>query len=371
MVNKVFNKNMAFLIGFLILSLTQFVFPKEAKIGTEVNVMGVRTNYLTGYGIVVGLNGTGDGTTSRFTLLSIANMLRKMGIFIDPNQVRTKNAAAVIVTANMPPFAKSGMRFDVTVASIGDAKDIGNGVLIRTPLFGPDGKVYAFAQGSVSTGGGFTVSNKGGKVQKNFSTTGVIIDGGIIERNLPFKLENSHVVKLTLKHPDFSKAFAIEKAINDTFGEKLAKALDTSTVELKIPENEEPVAFLSKVMNIKIKTDSEPVVVIYERTGTVIMSGDIKIDTPVYVSHGNIYVAVVKKPVISQPPPLSGGQTVITEQVETAVVEEKGRIFAVDSPKLKDLVKVLNDLGVSPRDLIAIIQAIKNAGKLHAKIVVM
>jgi len=371
MVNKNINKNMAFLIGFLILSLTQFVFPKETKIGTEVNVMGVRTNYLTGYGIVVGLNGTGDGTTSRFTLFSIANMLRKMGIFIDPNLVRTRNAAAVIVTANMPPFAKSGMRFDVTVASMGDAKDIGNGVLIRTPLFGTDGKVYAFAQGTVSTGGGFTISNKGGKLQKNFSTTGVIIDGGIIEKDLPFSIENIEKIKLTLKHPDFSKAFSIEEAINKTFGKNIAKALDTSTIELTIPKKEDPVAFLSKVMNIKIKTDSEPVVVIYERTGTVIMSGDIKIDTPVYVSHGNIYVAVVKRPVISQPAPFSTGQTIETEQVKTKIVEETGRIFEIDSPKLKDLVKVLNELGISPRDLIAIIQAIKNAGKLHAKIVVM
>ena len=371
MVNKIFSKDMAILIGFLILSLTQFVFPKETKIGTEVDVMGVRTNYLTGYGIVVGLSGTGDGTTSRFTLLSIANMLRKMGIFIDPNQVRTKNAAAVIVTANMPPFAKSGMRFDVTVASIGDAKDIGNGVLIRTPLFGPDGKVYAFAQGSVSTGGGFTVSNRGGKVQKNFSTTGVVINGGIVERDLPFNLENVNRLKLTLKHPDFSRAFTIQEAINRAVGKEVARALDSSTVELTIPKGQEPVSFLSKVLDIKIKTDTEPVVVIYERTGTVIMSGDIKIDTPVYVSHGNIYVAVVKRPVVSQPPPLSAGQTVATEQVQTKVVEESGRIFSIESPKLKDLVKALNELGVSPRDLIAIIQAIKNAGKLHAKIVVM
>ncbi|WP_457627313.1 flagellar basal body P-ring protein FlgI, partial [Persephonella sp.] len=155
------------------------------KIRDEVNVMGVRTNYLIGYGIVVGLKGTGDGTTTRYTLISIANMLRKMGIYIDPAQVKTKNAAAVMVTANLPPFAKTGMTFDVTVASLGDAKDIGNGVLIRTPLFGPDGKVYGFAQGSVSTGGGFSESNKGGKITKNFPTTGVVVNGGIVEKDLP------------------------------------------------------------------------------------------------------------------------------------------------------------------------------------------
>ncbi len=341
------------------------------KIGTEVNIVGVRTNFLTGYGIVVGLKGTGDGTTSIFTLISIANMLKKMGIFIDPKQVRTKNAAAVMVTANMPPFAKSGMRFDVTISSIGDAKDIGNGVLIRTPLFGPDGKVYAFAQGPVSTGGGFSISNKGGKLEKNHPTSGIIVNGGIIERDLPFSFEETKEIKLTLKNPDFNEAFEIEKVINETFKTQIARAIDPSTVVVKLPEKEEPVRFVSKIVNLKIDVDQEPTVVIYERTGTVIMSGDIKIDTPVYVSHGNIYVAISKQPEVSQPPPLSGGETVITEQVKTAVVEENGRIFGIKSPSLKDLVNALNKLGVSPRDLIAIIQAIKKAGKLHAKVVVM
>ena len=340
------------------------------KIKDEVNVLGVRENYLTGYGIVVGLNGTGDGTTSRYTLLSVANMLRKMGIYIDPNQVKTKNAAAVIVTAKMPPFAKSGMTFDVTVASLGDAKDISNGVLIRTPLRGPDGKIYAFAQGPVSTGGGFSESNKGGKVQKNFPTTGVVVNGGIIERDLPFNYRSMDSLVLTLKHPDFDEAVKIANVINKTFG-NIAEALDATTIKVKYPANYDKVAFTSKVLNLEIKSDSEPTIVIYERTGTVILSGDIKIDTPLYVSHGNIYVSVTKKPVVSQPPPLSGGQTVQTQQVQTVVKEENGRIFKVPGPSLRDLVKALNDLGVSPRDLIAIIQAIKNAGKIHAKIIVM
>ena len=298
----------------------------EVRIGSEVDITGVRTNFLTGYGIVVGLNGTGDGTTSIFTLISIANMLRKMGIYIDPARVRTKNAAAVIVTAKMPPLAKSGMKFDVTVASIGDSKSIGNGVLIRTPLFGPDGKVYAFAQGSVSTGGGFSESNKGGKVQKNFPTTGIIVNGGIIERDLPYSMNGQKEIQLILKKPNFDKAFKIEKAINEFFKQQVAHSIDPTTVKVKIPEGQDPVEFISKVLALKIETDQEPTVVIYERTGTVIMSGDIKI---------------------------------------------KGRIFGIQSPSLKDLVKALNDLGVSPRDLIAIIQAIKNAGKLHAKVIVM
>ncbi len=343
----------------------------EVRIGSEVDITGVRTNFLTGYGIVVGLNGTGDGTTSIFTLISIANMLRKMGIYIDPNRVRTKNAAAVIVTAKMPPLAKSGMKFDVTVASIGDSKNIGNGVLIRTPLFGPDGKIYAFAQGSVSTGGGFSESNKGGKIQKNFPTTGIIVNGGIIERDLPYSMEGQKEIQLTLKKPNFDKAFKIEEAINKFFDAEIANSIDPTTVKVKIPENQDPVGFISKILSLKIETNKEPTVVIYERTGTVIMSGDIKIDVPVYVSHGNIYVAVTEKPVISQPPPLSGGETKVVPQVETKVIEEKGRIFGIESPSLKDLVKALNDLGISPRDLIAIIQAIKNAGKLHAEVIIM
>ncbi|WP_457641151.1 flagellar basal body P-ring protein FlgI [Persephonella sp.] len=343
----------------------------KVKIGNEVEVVGVRPNYLTGYGIVVGLKGTGDGTTSRFTLISIANMLKKLGIYIDPAQVRTKNAAAVIVTATMPPFAKNGMTFDVTVSSIGDAKSIENGVLIRTPLLGPDGKVYAFAQGPVSTGGGFSESNKGGKIQKNFPTTGVVVNGGIIERDLPFKFDTMEHLTLTLKIPDFTKATKIQNAINEHFGKQVAKAIDATTVKVDFIKGVDPVKFTSEIMNIEIETDNEPTIVIYERTGTVIMSGDIKIDTPIYVSHGNIYVSIVKTPVVSQPPPFSEGETVAAEKVETTVVEEKGRIFSIDGPSLKDLVQALNDLGISPRDLIAIIQAIKNAGKIHAKIIIM
>lgn len=357
-----------FIIAFTFSALAE----TEVKIKNEVNVVGVRPNFLVGYGIVVGLNGTGDGTTSRFTLLSIANMLRKMGIYIDPAQVKTKNAAAVIVTASLPPYAKSGMRFNVNVASLGDAKNIGNGVLIRTPLMGPDGKIYAFAQGPVSTGGGFSESNKGGKIQKNFPTTGIIVNGGIVERDLPFNFENKKEIVLTLKNPNFDTASKIEKAINKHFGVKLAKAIDVSTIKVKIlSEIKDKVAFLNEVLNQKITVSNDPVIVIDERTGTVIMGGDIKLDTPIYVSHGNIYVEVTKTPVVSQPPPLSAGTTATATQVKTNIKEEKGRIFGLKSPTLKDLVDVLNTVGVSPRDLIAIIQAIKKAGKIHAKIEVM
>ena len=357
---------------FISLLICNFAFSaSKVKVKTEVNVVGVRNNFLVGYGIVVGLNGTGDGTTSRYTLLSIANMLRKMGVYIDPNQVRTKNAAAVIVTASLPPFAKNGMRFDVHVSSLGDAKDIANGVLIRTPLRGPDGRVYAFAQGPVSTGGGITESNKGGKIQKNFPTSGIVVNGGIVERDLPFSFEDLNFLTLTLKRPDFNIATKIEEAINSHFNRKLAKALDPSTVKIKIPDNEDKVKFLSKVLDLEIEVENEPVIVIDERTGTVIMSGDIVLETPIYVSHGNIYVEVTKQPIISQPPPLSGGETTQATQTVTKIVEENGRIFGIEKPTLKDLVQALNEIGVSPRDLIAIIQAIKNAGKIHAKIEVM
>ncbi|WP_457678192.1 flagellar basal body P-ring protein FlgI [Thermovibrio sp.] len=357
------------LVLFLLL-FSAFSYGAEVQIGTIVNVVGVRPNYLTGYGIVVGLNGTGDGTTSVFTLQSVANMLRKMGISVDPKAVKTKNAAAVMITAKLPPFAKPGMTFDVEVASIGDAKSLANGVLIRTPLFGPDGKIYAFAQGPVSTGGGFSESNKGGKVQKNFPTAGIIPNGGIVERPLPFKLSQEKELVLTLNNPDFSLASEIAGVINEKFG-KIAVAVDSATVKVKFPPGVNKVDFISKVLSLKVKTNPEPTIVIYEKTGTVIMSGDIKLDPPIYVSHGNIYVSVVKTPVVSQPPLLSGGKTVVTQKVQTSVVEENGRIFGINSPSLRDLVKALNQLGVSPGDLIAILQAIKAAGKLHAKIIVM
>ncbi len=345
----------------------------EVKIGDEVNILGVRENYLTGYGIVVGLQGTGDGTTTKFTLLSIANMLKKMGIRIDPKDVKTKNAAAVIVTAKLPPFAKSGMVVDVTVSSMGDAKDIGNGVLIRTPLLGPDKKIYAFAQGPVSTGGGYTESNKGGRNSKNFTTTGIIPNGAIIERDLPFSFDSQKFITLTLKHPSFELAKNIVDTINAHYNDTLAYALDSATVRVFFPAQTMPdkVKFVSSILNLPVQTASEPTIIIYERTGTVVMSGDIKIDTPVYISHGNIYVTVQKEPQVSQPNPLSGGETVKTQKVTSIIKEENGRIFPINSPSLKDFVKALNDLGVSPRDLIAIIEAIKKAGKLHAKIVIM
>lgn len=342
----------------------------SVKIRDEVEVESFRTNYLTGYGIVVGLNGTGDGTTSRYTLISIANMLKKLGIYIDPAQVRTKNAAAVMVTANLPPFAKPGMSFDVSVASIGDAKDIGNGILIRTPLYGPDGKIYAFAQGPVSTGGGFLESTKTGKIQKGFPTTGMILNGGIVEEELPFDFNTLSTIRLNLKNPDFKRASEIASVINDRYG-NLARVLDPSSVVLSFPAGVDKTSFLTEVLNLEIKGDNMPTIVIYERTGTVILSGDIKIDPPVYVSHGNIYVMVETTPVVSQPPPLSSGQTVVTGRVQTKVIEEKGRIIPIESASVKDLVKALNDLGVSPYDMIAILQAIKNAGKLHANIKVM
>ncbi len=347
-------------------------FALSTRIGDEVNVMGVRENYLTGYGIVVGLHGTGDGTTTKFTLLSIANMLKKMGVFIDPKDVKTKNAAAVMVTAKLPPFAKSGMVVDVTVSSIGDAKDIGNGVLIRTPLFGPDHKLYAFAQGPVSTGGGFTESNKGGKIQKNFTTTGVIPNGAIIERNLPYSFAHQRNVVLTLKHPNFALAKNIEESINKAFGQPLATAIDAATIKVAFPPNvEDRVKFVSRILDLRIQSISEPTIVIYERTGTVIMSGDIKLDTPIYISHGNIYVTVQKQKEVSQPSALSGGTTKVVTQTATKIEEQNGRIFSIQQPTLRDLVKALNDLGISPRDLIAIIEAIKKSGKLHAKIVIM
>ncbi len=356
---------------FLIPFISYGASSNDIKIRDLVSVEGFRTNYLTGYGIVVGLNGTGDGTTSRYTLISIANMLRKMGIYIDPAQVRTKNAAAVMVTANLPPFAKPGMSVDVQVASLGDAKDIRNGLLIRTPLYGPDGKIYAFAQGPVSTGGGFLESNKSGKIQKGFTTAGIIPNGAIIEEELPFDFNTMTEITLNLKNPDFKKATLIADTINKKYP-NIAQPLDATSVKVKLPNGGSKTEFLASVLDLKVSLDTDyPTIVIYEKTGTVIMSGDIKIEAPVYVSHGNIYVAVETTPIVSQPPPLSGGQTVITQQTTAKVVEEKGRIIQIEKPSLKDLVKALNDLGVSPYDLIAILQAIKNAGKIHANIVIM
>ncbi len=256
-----------------------------ARIKDIATIEGFKPTYLIGYGLVVGLKGTGDGTSVKFTIQSIANMLKRFGVIVDPNTLTLKNVAAVIVTATVPPYAKTGMRFDVTVSAIGDAKSIDGGTLLLTPLKGPDGRVYAVAQGTVVTkkkGKGFTA--------KTYPNVGVVIGGGIMERDLPFYLVGNYV-NVILNQPDITTASKVAKAINDFFGEGLATPVDSATVRVRIPFGKNPIDFLAQVEQLRVETDSPAKIVIDGRSGVVLFGGNIEIK-PVSVSVEGVTVTV-------------------------------------------------------------------------------
>ncbi len=329
---------------------------------------GHRINYLTGYGLVVGLQGTGDGKATQFTVKSLANALQKMGIVVDPNRITVKNVAAVFVTAKVPPYAKAGMRFDVTVSSIGDAKSLEGGTLMYTELKGPDGRTYAIAQGQVIVGG-YEARGRGARQTKNVPTVGRIPNGAILERDLPFDM-NIKEIRLTLDYPDFTTAKNIQDAINSEFGQNIAIALDSATVLLTIPEGYNPVDFLAKVENIEIESSQVARVVIDSRTGTVVFGGNVRI-SPVAVAVGSLVVKVKEAPQVIQPPPLSEGETAIVPRTEVEVIEEKRRIVPITGTSVAELVNSLNRIGATPREIISVLQAIKEAGALKAKLEVL
>ncbi len=343
-----------------------------ARIKDITSVEGVRKNLLIGYGLVVGLDGTGDDTKTYYQ--SIANMLEKMGIHVPVSKVDVDNVAAVIVTAELPPFAKPGMRIDVDVASVGDADSLEGGTLMMTPLFGPDGVVYAVAQGPVSIGG-FNVRAGGQGVQKNHPTAGKIPNGAVVERPVPSVFKDESVLKLNLNIPDFVTASNIAKAINSKWP-GIAKAVDPATVMVMVPPKYRGrfVDFVAEVQSIETIQDRIAKVIVDERTGTVIISRDLKI-LPVAITHGNLTVKIESTPIVSQPPGFSPGTTVVVPQTSLTVREEKGHLFVVGKKKkevmISDLIEALNKIGASPRDIIAILRAIKAAGALEGDLEVM
>jgi len=354
----------------LIVSITMFSpLVLGARIKDLAEIQGVRDNRILGYGLVVGLNGTGDKAGSEFTIRSLANMLKNMGIVVDPDLLKVKNVAAVVVSASMPPFAKSGQRLDCTISSIGDATSLAGGTLISTPLYGPDGKVYAMAQGPVSVGG-FAVSGESGTgVTKNFPTAGKVPNGAVLERSLDFKLDNNEI-KLLLDNPDFTTAHRLAKSINSYVGTSVAHAKDISTVTVNIPKKYEKkvVDFISMIERIDVTPDSRAKVIVNERTGTVVMGKDVRIST-VAIAHGNLSIKITEAPKVSQPTPFSTGKTVVTPRTGVRVAEGGRNLVVLPrGATIGDLVSALNAIGVSPRDLIVILQAIKAAGALHAEL---
>ena len=342
-----------------------------ARVKDITDIEGVRENQLIGYGLVIGLNGTGDdGKKDTYTFKALRNMLLNMGITVSEKDIDSDNIAAVMVIAKLPPFAKPGMKIDAIVSSIGDAKSLQGGILLMTPLKGADGKVYAVAQGPVSIGG-YSASGGGGAVGKNFPTTGRIPEGAIIEQKIPFSIADKRKIVLTLKNPDFATCSKIADTINMTFGKNLANPVDSSTINVKVPSNMNVVRFISKVNRIDVSTDTTAKVVLNERTGLVVMGENVTIGT-VAVAYGNLSIQIKETPKVSQPAPFSGGKTVTTPQTEIKVNEEKRKLMLINkSISIRDLVRGLNRIGVSSRDLISILQAIKEAGALNGELIIM
>lgn len=349
--------------------------PAEAtsRIKDLANIEGVRQNQLIGYGLVVGLNGTGDTLNNiPFTKQSLQAMLERLGVNVRGQTMRTGNVAAVMVTANLPPFGTQGTRIDVTVSAMGDSKSLQGGTLLVTPLLGADGNVYAVAQGSIAIAG-FQAEGEAAKIVRGVPTVGRISNGAIIEREIDFQLNRLGKVRLALRNADFTTAKRIAAAINDYMGTATAEPLDQSTVQLSLPGKADTnmVALLTEIEQLQIEPDLAAKIVIDERSGVIVMGRDVRVST-VAVAQGNLTVTIAEAPQVSQPAPFSLGETVVVPRTSVGV-QEDGRKLAIvrAGVSLQQLVDGLNALGLSPRDLIAILQAIKAAGAIQADIEVM
>ncbi|HMZ85303.1 MAG TPA: flagellar basal body P-ring protein FlgI [Giesbergeria sp.] len=351
--------------------------PAQAlRIKEVAAVQGVRSNQLTGYGLVVGLDGTGDQTTQMpYTTQSLQNYLQNMGVSLPPNltgQLQLKNVAAVIVTAQLPAFAQPGQFVDVNVSSMGNAKSLKGGMLIATPLRGADGEIYALAQGSLVVGGA-GASSGGSKVQINHLSAGRIPQGAQVERSVPTPLHEGDSVTLGLNASDFQTARRVAQAINARMGEGRAQALDGRTVQVRAPNDPNArVNFIAELEELPIESMVPSAkVVINARTGSVVLNQAVTLG-PCAIAHGNLSIVISSRPVISQPAPLSQGQTVVTQQSDIQINQDPGNIIQMPaSAQLSDVVRALNGLGATPQDLLAILQAIKAAGALNAELEVI
>ena len=344
-----------------------------SRIKDLANIEGVRQNQLIGYGLVVGLNGTGDTLNNiPFTKQSLQAMLERMGVNIRGATIRTGNVAAVMVTGNLPAFGTQGTRMDVTVSALGDAKNLTGGTLLVTPLLGADGNVYAVAQGSVAISG-FQAEGDAAKIVRGVPTVGRIANGAIIEREIEFALNRLPNVRLALRNADFTTAKRIAAAVNDYLGVKTAEPIDPSTVQLSIPSEFKGnvVAFLTEIEQLQVDPDLAARIVIDERSGVIVMGRDVRVST-VAVAQGNLTVTISESAQVSQPNAFSRGRTVVTPRSSVGVVEDGKKLAVVkDGISLQQLVDGLNGLGIGPRDMISILQAIKAAGAIQADIEVM
>lgn len=375
----------ALLLAASLLAATLGMMPEAfgaSRIKDIADFEGVRENMLVGYGLVVGLNGTGDSLTNApFTKESLTGMLERLGVNIRDktgaisSQLTPKNVAAVMITAVLPPFGRQGTRIDINVSAMGDAKDLRGGTLLVTPLIGADGEVYAVGQGQVATGG-FTASGASGtSVTKGVPTAGRIANGAIIERELPFEMSHLEAVKVSLRNPDFTTSRRIAQAVNSYLGGDVARPIDPGTVQVVVPPSYRGnvVGLLTDIEQLRVEPDQMARVVIDEVSGTIVMGENVRIST-VAIAQGQLTIRITETPQVSQPSPFSdSGTTTTVQRTDIQVDEGQGNKLAVVPHKvtLQELVEGLNSLGIGPRDLITILQAIKAAGALQADLEVL
>lgn len=370
------KKPLLFTFAFLIFTFA-FCAPSQAMLVRIKDIAKVQEeagNPLTGYGLVVGLAKTGDSQGVLSTIQSVANMLKNFGVSVSVSQVRVRNVAAVIVTAELPPFAQTGDRVDCTVSSLGDATSLEGGILLTTPLLAADSTTYGLGSGPVSIGGFNITAGGGAKISKNHPLVGRIADCVLIAKDAPQSAMKTDSVSFSLHQPDYKTAFYVAQSINKYFGVPLAKAANSSKVEVEIPENYKDLKanFISEIEGLQVSPDVKSVVVVNERTGTVVMGGDVKI-FPVAIAQGNLTVKVEETSQVSQPnTPLTMGTTVVAPKNTLTVKEEQKQLTVLkNGNSISDIVKALNSLGVAPRDLIAVLQALKEAGALQAELKIM
>lgn len=351
-------------------SVVGTAFAASSTVSTRIKdiakVQGVRSNQLIGYGLVVGLAGTGDSNKTLETLQSVANMLKEFGVSISSSQLKTKNVAAVMVTSQLPPFVREGDTIDITVSSMGDAKSIQGGTLLQTPLRAANGQVYAVGQGAVSTGG-FTASGGGSTRQKNFPTVGTTPNGAIVEREVESELGSDGSLSLSLSRADFTTASRISNAVNARYG-SVARATNPGRVDITVPYayRNDIVGFVAGLEDLYVTPDNIAKVVVNERTGTIVMGGNVAVDE-IAIAQGGLSISIEKNTDISQPPPFTLGETIKTRNTDVDVAEEKANTIVLPATaNVGDIVGALNAVGATPRDIISILQAIKAAGAMHA-----
>lgn len=345
---------------------------RAARLKDVAAVKGVRSNQIIGYGLVVGLRGTGDKQQTQFTTQSLRSLLAKMGISIDAKQIRVANVAAVMVTAKLPAFARTGSSIDAVVSSAGDASSLSGGMLLMTPLVGNDGQIYAVAQGPVAIGG-FSAESGGSSISQNHPTVGTLVGGAIVEREVAYSMVGQEQFEIALHQPDFTTAQRTAQRINEEFKSAVAVARDSGTVDLTLPDayQKDGVGFMARVESLEITPDKPAKIILNERTGTIVMGDSVRVST-VAVAHGNLTVVVNKINEVSQPAPFSLGDTTPIQNTDLETNQDESNLTVIEQTvTIGDLVRALNAMGTTPTDLISIIQAIKASGALSADVEMM